>query len=497
LLDFYPSIILGFISLVLTLIVTPIIIYLSKRYQILDKPGVRKVHHVPIPLIGGSGIILVTFITFIATSLILPDLFQMNLQLWGLILGTLLLAGVGFLDDTHGLTPKQKFVGQMTASILVCLMGWKIHSISIPFISMVELGIWSVPFTILWITSISNALNMIDGLDGAATGVCLIATITCCIVASHNNFVDVYIISVILSGSLAGFLFFNFHPAKIFLGDTGSLSLGFILALLAIKAPSLSTIPKDLADTNVIYSVSIFVSAAILFYPILDICLAVTRRALKGKSIFSSDQSHIHHKLLRHFSTNVPKCTFLIWFLSLCGSFSAMFIFYRNEDGLFSASLLCTVILIFIFHKFKYKEALNRNTKRAKIRTKAMYHFQKVISLQLQIAHSTKEIKQLLQWTFEEFELNQLTIKSNNKTLLHLQLNPDSEDFIRKRYELSSFGGEGLVTFRSFFFYDAELERELHLAEIFSTLNSILPDFTLQLEEEQNKDMRTGDKGLN
>ena len=285
----YLSVFLG--SAVLAIIITPIVIRVARQLNIVDTPDIRKFHSKPIPRIGG----VVIFVSMI--SLTIPMLFLLNIVgdsfrlIHSKIVVVLCAAGfiffVGLVDDVRDLRVRTKFWAQLAAAIIVCSAGIRIESINITDWLMLDFGWFSWPFTLFWIVGITNAVNLSDGLDGLAAGISAVACGVIAILAICNNDVIMVVLMLALLGSLTGFLLFNFEPARIFMGDSGSLFLGFTIA----SASVLSTM-----KTETIVGLALPVLA--LGIPIFDTLFSMLRRFLERRSLFAPDRSHFHHRLL-------------------------------------------------------------------------------------------------------------------------------------------------------------------------------------------------------
>lgn len=301
----------GFASLIVamgvTWAVTPVLIRAAERFGVVDRPGGRKTHSSPTPRIGGVAVFagFVAGMAFAAYSTgLLFDLPQ-GVYWRGLMFAATGLFLVGLFDDLRGLSFRWKFAAQIVAAVYVWQSGFRIDVISHPLGGDLNLGIFSLPLTVLWIVGITNAVNLIDGLDGLATGIALITTLTVGIIAFDRGLLGVTAASVTLAGALAGFLRFNFNPARIFLGDSGSLFLGFVLAVTSVRG-------SQKGPT----AVAILVPLLVLGLPLMDTGLAVLRRTLRlhtrgmrtdnalryvarnYQHVFLPDRGHIHHRLL-------------------------------------------------------------------------------------------------------------------------------------------------------------------------------------------------------
>lgn len=285
----YLSVYLG--STILALITTPVVIRVARRLNIVDVPDVRKIHSKPIPRIGGAAI-FVSMMGLIIPALFLPSVIGDSLQfVQSKVVALLFAAGfmflVGLVDDIKGLRVRVRLLAQFIAAMIVCWAGIRINSVTITDSLVINFGWFSWPLTIFWIIGISNAINFVDGLDGLAAGICAATCGVIVILTLYFGPAVMTIMMLSLLGALSGFLFFNFNPAKIFMGDSGSLFLGFTIAsssvLCAAKAETLVGLALPILTLGV---------------PIFDTLLSMLRRFLERRSIFSSDRSHFHHRLL-------------------------------------------------------------------------------------------------------------------------------------------------------------------------------------------------------
>jgi UDP-GlcNAc:undecaprenyl-phosphate/decaprenyl-phosphate GlcNAc-1-phosphate transferase len=278
-------------AMALALVFTPFVKKLAIRIGAVDVPNHRKVHTRIMPRLGGVAI----YASFtVGLLLILPWLPEDMLSSYdrnlisALLVGGTLIVLLGALDDKFDLSAKLKLLVQIGAACIV-VFGYdvKINLLNIPFGSAMQpLGEWlSVPLTILWIVGVTNAINLIDGLDGLAAGVSGIAVATILVMGILKGNETVILLSAVLLGSIGGFLFFNFHPAKIFMGDSGSLFLGFALATLSMLGFKQITI------------VSFVTPLLIIGVPLSDTFFAIVRRWVHKKPIFAPDKGHLHHCL--------------------------------------------------------------------------------------------------------------------------------------------------------------------------------------------------------
>jgi UDP-GlcNAc:undecaprenyl-phosphate/decaprenyl-phosphate GlcNAc-1-phosphate transferase len=294
-------------SMVLSLALTPAVMKLAVLVGALDYPNERKVHNSPMPRMGGVVIAAGFFLTFAMMLIFSPSVI---LGSWlgeaegvSLIASLMLVLGLGIWDDIEPLRPSQKFIVQVLLATIIYLAGFRISSITIPFLQEnISIGYLDYPLTIVWIVGITNAINLIDGLDGLASGVSTIAFLSVFPIALYNGDVATAAMSLIIAGSLIGFLRYNFNPARIFLGDSGSLFVGFALSVLTIHS-----------STKGSATFAVIVPILALGLPIMDTLLSMTRRLLRSflpdevkpesflhklASMFHPDKSHIHHRLI-------------------------------------------------------------------------------------------------------------------------------------------------------------------------------------------------------
>ncbi|HKF47789.1 MAG TPA: MraY family glycosyltransferase [Terracidiphilus sp.] len=284
----YSLVFLAVVSFVLCLLVTPLVRNSASRLGIVDIPDQnRKVHTVPVPRLGGVAIFASAFIAY---GLLLLAKFAAGGIVWSgfplairLLPAVLLVFGIGIVDDIRGVRPWHKLTVQIIAAVLAWYVGIHVDVIAGQPVSQIG----GLLITILWIVACTNAVNLIDGVDGLAAGVGLFATLTTLIAALLIHNIALALATVPLAGALLAFLRFNFNPASIFLGDCGSLTLGFLLGCYGCVWSQKAT--TFLGMTAPILALAV---------PLFDTALAIARRFLRRRPIFGADQAHIHHKLL-------------------------------------------------------------------------------------------------------------------------------------------------------------------------------------------------------
>ncbi len=344
------SILYCFVALICAVLLaytlTPIVRVLAFKLGAIDIPrDNRRMHKKPIPRIGGLAI----FLSFLVTALLFCDISRELLIVLG---GGILMVLLGVLDDIHQLNPWLKLVWQLGVAVATVLCGIRIERIAIGE-EYLNLGIWSIPITVLWIAGLTNAINLIDGLDGLSCGVSTISSISILfvIVIQGGDFSSA-LITLILIGSCCGFLPFNRNPAKIFMGDTGALFLGYTLAVISIqgmfKAHAL---------------ISLVVPLIIFALPLADTTFAIIRRLLAGKSPFSADRGHLHHRLVDMGFTQKESVKILY---SICGILGLVAVFMCDKmfaSGILLKALIIALIALAIF--FIYMVILKNPTSRA------------------------------------------------------------------------------------------------------------------------------------
>jgi UDP-GlcNAc:undecaprenyl-phosphate/decaprenyl-phosphate GlcNAc-1-phosphate transferase len=304
----YLAIVTALVAMGVTWTLTPLVIRLAEWLGAVDRPGGRRTHSQPTPRIGGLAVFL-GFVAGLAAAAFftgsLWSLPRVSVYWRGMVVAATFLLVVGAIDDVRGITFRGKFAAQAVAAAAVWWCGFRIEILSNPFGGPIDLGPLSFPVTVLWIVGITNAVNLIDGLDGLAAGIALITTASVGLLAYVRGEFGVAAASLALAGSLVGFLRFNFSPARIFLGDSGSLFLGFVLAVTSVRGSQKGAT-----------AVAILAPLLVLGLPLLDTGLAIVRRmyrlTLRGRAtghalryvvrnldhVFQPDREHIHHRLL-------------------------------------------------------------------------------------------------------------------------------------------------------------------------------------------------------
>lgn len=272
---------LSAVTIASALLLTPIVIKIAFKFGFIDQPEARKVHSKPMPRIGGLAVFVAVGIGFLLSDIV-------DAKVTGILVGAVIILITGLIDDRYQIKALYKLGGQMLAVVSVIGSGLSIEILSVPGVGKFELGIFGVAFTFIWMIGIINAINLIDGLDGLATGVSIIIFATFAYMAFAAGTELILTFSILLMSAGLGFLVYNFNPAKIFLGDTGSMFFGYGIAVLSVLG-----LYKSVA------LFSLIVPILILGVPVFDTLFAIIRRRVKGTPVYLPDKAHLHHRLLQ------------------------------------------------------------------------------------------------------------------------------------------------------------------------------------------------------
>lgn len=316
-----------FVSLLTVLILTPIVKKIAIKIGAVDQPSNRKVHDKIMPRMGGLAIFI-----GVAAGVLAAGIYN-ETKMTAITVGAFIIVILGILDDKYQLSAKVKFFVQLAVAIMIVSTGLKMDFFSVPFLTeRLELGWVAYPLTVLWIVGITNAMNLIDGLDGLAAGLSVIGLSTIAVMALSGGKILILSLSLVVIGSTLGFLFYNFHPAKIFMGDTGSLFLGYVISVLSL-----------LGLYKSVTLFSIIIPIIILGVPIFDTTFAVIRRILNKQPISAPDKSHIHHRLMA-FGLSHRTAVIIIYLIGFIFSVSAIL--------LKSATIWLSLFIIFVLIVF-------------------------------------------------------------------------------------------------------------------------------------------------
>ncbi|MBV9232647.1 MAG: undecaprenyl/decaprenyl-phosphate alpha-N-acetylglucosaminyl 1-phosphate transferase [Candidatus Eremiobacteraeota bacterium] len=302
---------------------TPLIVRLALRLGIVDDDGAdRRMHATPKPRVGGIAVFL--GFAFALFAVLAVSLGEDVHRLVGLLFGSFLILGVGIWDDAMQMRPRNKFVAQVLVALISMLYGFIIPGVNNPFdhnpgTNWIDFPIWvQVPLTLLWYVGMMNAINFLDGLDGLLAGVTAISSLFLFMIAVVHGNPLVALVVVALAGSALGFLPSNFNPARIILGDAGSLFIGYVFATVSIIGASKTAI-----------AISVVVPLLVLALPVLDTAAAIVRRATTGKRITEADRGHFHHQLIFRFGLNVRQAVLLLY--AVCFVLGAVALAFSGE----------------------------------------------------------------------------------------------------------------------------------------------------------------------
>jgi len=327
----YKVLLMVFTTAIFVAVITPFIKKIATHIGALDIPNERKVHTTPIPRLGGLGIFLGLLIGYMLFG-------EPSERMNSILIAGFIIVITGIIDDIKPLRAREKFIGQLIAACVITFYGNLVLTDMSAFGFYVEFGFLSYPVTIFFILGCINCINLIDGLDGLAGGISAIYFLTIGIIATMKyQFGLEFILCFIMMGSCLGFLVHNFHPAKIFMGDSGSMLLGLsiaVVALLGFKAATLS---------------SLVIPLLVLAIPILDTLFAILRRKLKGESIATPDKFHIHHQLLNRNFTQGQTVLIIYFIDALFATASIIYALGSPKLGYIIYGVLLLIVLLFVY----------------------------------------------------------------------------------------------------------------------------------------------------
>ena len=331
------------VAFIIALALTPLMRPLSFGHGAVDKGTGRRVHAGIIPRLGGAAI----FIAFM-----LPVVFSLTRGQWdlfhdrmvGILVASTIVFCIGVYDDLKGATVQNKLFAEVLAAAIIYLWGIRITVLTNPFGPAIQLGLWGLPVTVLWIVIVTNALNLIDGLDGLAAGTGILISLALLSVSGDTHMQLVY---AVLAGGLAGFLVYNFPPASIFMGDAGSLFTGFFLGAISILSSHKATAMATIMIPVIAFS-----------FPLMDMAYAVLRRYYRGVPLGEADREHIHHKLLEK-GLSKKKVLFLLYLINGCLLLAVLMMVGRQQRNIdFLGLILIVVVAVLGLRLFGYIEFL-------------------------------------------------------------------------------------------------------------------------------------------
>lgn len=339
------------VAFLISFAATPVVIGIAKKIKAIDVPkDERRVHKKPIPLIGGLAIFYGFLISVLCFCVI-------DEAVAGIILGAIVIVITGVIDDKYNLPAKAKLLMQIVSAIIVVAFGVEMKYIENPFTgSYITLGWLSLPITVIWIVGVTNAINLTDGLDGLAAGISTIASLSLLVLIMFTDNLNLAIMTAALAGAGFGFLPYNFNPAKIFMGDTGSMFLGYMLSCISVQG---------LMKTYTVISFAIPI--LVLGLPIFDTIFAIVRRIVTGRSIMSPDRGHLHHRLL-DMGFSQRQTVAILYTLTAALCLTALVMFLKNAIRglvLVAAVVLIIIVSFAVLDSKAEKEKTEENNKTA------------------------------------------------------------------------------------------------------------------------------------
>lgn len=311
------------LAMLISFVLTPYIKKLAFAIGAIDKPDNRKVHKKIMPRLGGLAIYIGFMVAAVASI-------ELTKEIVGVLIGGTVIVIIGILDDKYSLPAKVKLLGQIFAAAILVLFGIEIEWVNHPLGGYIYTEYFSIPLTIFWVISFTNVVNLIDGLDGLAAGVSAIASITVILVAAQMGYFHVAVLTSALAGGIVGFIRYNFNPATIFMGDTGSMFIGYMLAAISV-----------LGAFKTAATISLIVPAIALGLPIMDTSFAILRRYSNGRPIFQPDKGHIHHRLLA-MGMNQKQAVLLMYGITALLGIGA--VLWAEFDGFYAALIIAGIM---------------------------------------------------------------------------------------------------------------------------------------------------------
>lgn len=400
------------VAAIASAVLTPFARRIAFRFNVVSTPGGRHIHGQTIPRLGGLAIYGGAMFTLLGGYFIgtLKDVLAHEEE-WrglGLLLGSAVMFALGATDDFRSVRALHKLLVQVIAAAIAWSFGFRIDVVDLPLLGAFSMGAFSLPITVFWIVGIINAVNLIDGLDGLAAGVVFFAGVTNFVVAYMLGTTFVAIVMATVAGSVLGFLFFNFNPARIFMGDSGSYFLGFVLAVCSIAGP----LQKASA------AVSIAVPIVALGVPIIDTLLAMVRRFLERRPIFSPDRGHIHHRLIDMGITH-RRAVLIIYGVTVMLCVAAIAIAFGRNWEVGAAVLGVSAVLFGLIRFIGYFEYLAVAARqRKRINSRHVEWLRKVIMrlpARLEAVGSESELLAVLGWLAHEARFDSIVVRAGRE----------------------------------------------------------------------------------
>jgi UDP-GlcNAc:undecaprenyl-phosphate GlcNAc-1-phosphate transferase len=333
-------------------LLTKAVIALCRRYSLFDHPRRHKRHKVPVPTLGGTAILIAFWVGIIVYLLLDTEAFPgIRTSLPNILIGSLLIYGVGLADDLRPVSAWVKLAAQVAAGLLLYFGGLSINLLSLPILGTTALNGLSVVITVFWVIALSNAINLIDGLDGLAAGVSLIAAAAMMVVGIIYMIDSVILFSLVLEGALLAFWFFNRYPARVFLGDCGSLLIGYIFAVISLVVPIKS-----------FTTAALFMPLVVLGVPLTETVSSFLRRLAAGKNVMKADRRHIFH-YLAYAGLSHRQIVYLFYLSGLFFGLISIGMLLFNRMLVLSLLLLFMVVIFVIYFIFMTRMRKGRPAK--------------------------------------------------------------------------------------------------------------------------------------
>ena len=347
-----PYLVVFLVSAGTVLLVTPLVRRIAARLGAIDRPSDRKVHPKPTPTLGGIGIFAGVLVAM-AVAYFIPEfrrLYRQSFELQGVAMAALVITGVGLVDDVRALSAPAKTAGQILAAGILILNGVELLFFYFPTQGVISLGSdLAVPLTVAWVLIMVNATNLIDGLDGLAAGIVAIAAGAFFVwvhvaPSTFNESTSIAaLLAAIAAGAAVGFLPYNFYPARIFMGDSGSMLLGLLLAASTIAGVGRTIQPSRAALAA--FAIPVLIPLFVLAVPLVDVGMAIVRRIRRKRPIFAPDKEHIHHQL-RQIGHTHRRAVLIMYFWSLLLAGAGLAVSFIHDRKVVGVLVVLAVLLI-------------------------------------------------------------------------------------------------------------------------------------------------------
>lgn len=369
-----PYFLVGFIALAVTFVVTPVVRWTATRLGAIDHPSDRKVHSAPTPTLGGLAILIGMLGAGVAASFMpdFRDVFTKNSETIGIAVGALVIFFLGAVDDMHDLPAPVKLAGQVFAAGILFLAGVNMEFLLLPGQTIYLSPDVSVLLTIIWLVAMINAVNLVDGLDGLAAGIVAIAASAFFVFTFNQNLIGLLgpnssapLVTIIVVGAALGFLRHNFHPARIFMGDSGSMLLGLVLGGATVAATGAQGVNPAIPGSPSLVFLSyspLLIPLAVIALPLLDAVFAVVRRARRRRSVFVADKEHLHHRLMDLGHGHRQAVVIMYVWTALAAGAGLAFSFFDRSEVIFALPIAVGALVLYTLFPVITKAIQERTT---------------------------------------------------------------------------------------------------------------------------------------